>query len=113
MKKLEVTPLEKQVLTALAEGMYAELGFSDMGIEEIATATGLSRKVIRGVAGSLEKKRYIDIDDRGGEYKNDTNMHIWNLTELTHGLVPHWVGEKCWLTKIEVEPVTLVEKIHN
>jgi hypothetical protein len=110
MKKLEVTPLEKQILTALAEGMYAELGFSDMGIVEIATATGLSRNVIRGVAGSLEKKRYIDIDDRDGEYKNDTNMHIWYLTELTQGLVPHWVGQECWLTKFEVEPVTLVEK---
>jgi hypothetical protein len=111
MKKIEVTPLEKQVLEVLAQGMYAELGFSDMGIEEIEDGTGLSRNVIRGVAGSLEKKRLISIDDREGEgYKNKTNMHIWYLTELTQGLVPHWVGEQDWLTKFEVEPVTLVEK---
>jgi hypothetical protein len=37
-------------------------------------------------------------------------MHIWYLTELTQGLVPHWVGEQDWLTKFEIEPVTLVEK---
>ncbi len=110
MRIIKVTKLEKRVLEALASGMYAEFGFSDMGIEEIVEETGLSSKVIRGVAGSLEKKRYIDIDDRGGEYKNDPNMHIWNLTELTQGLVPHWIGEECWLTKNKVEKVLLEEK---
>jgi hypothetical protein len=94
MEIIKVTKLEKQVLESLAHGMYAELGYSDMGIDEVAEDTGLDKKIIRGVAGSLEKKNLISIDDRAGEgYKNNTSMHIWYLTERTQGLVSNWVKE--------------------
>jgi predicted transcriptional regulator of viral defense system len=77
MKTIQVTKLEKQVLEALASGMYAELGYSDMGIADVAEETGLDRKILRGVAGSLEKKGLISIDDRESEgYKNKMDMHI-------------------------------------
>ena len=108
MKTIEVTSLEKQVLEALASGMYAELGFSDVGIEEIEQWTGLNRNIIRGVAGSLEKKNLINIDDREDEgYKNKPDMHIWYLTDKTLGLVEHWVGQECWLNKRIVEKIIL------
>ena len=105
----KVTKLEKQVLEALANGMYAELGFSDYGIEEIVSDTKLPATVVRGVAGSLTKKGLISIDDRAGEgYKNKPDMHIWYLTEQTLGLVQEWVGETCWYwAKNGVQPVTL------
>jgi hypothetical protein len=110
MKNIKVTKLEKQVLEALAEGMYAELGYSDMGIEDIAMATGLTHNVLRGVAGSLNKKGLISIDDRESEgYKNKTDMHIWYLTSETEGLVEHWVGEENWFNKTVVEKVILEE----
>jgi hypothetical protein len=105
----KVTKLEKQVLEALAAGMYAELGYSDIGHEDIAEMTGLPIKVIRGVAGSLTAKRLISIDDREGEgYKNKTNMHIWYLTHLSMGLVEHWVGETLnWYNNDIIEKVKL------
>jgi hypothetical protein len=110
MKNIKVTKLEKQVLEVLAQGMYAELGYSDMGIVEVAEGTGLDRKVLRGVAGSLEKKGLISIDDRSGEgYKNQINMHIWYLTPATQGLVEHWVGQEDWFNKTTVEKVMLEE----
>lgn len=110
MKAIRVTKLEKQVLEALASGMYAELGFSDMGIEEVEADTGIPRNILRGVAGSLEKKGLISIDDREGEgYKNRISMHIWYLTEKTLGLVEHWVGQESWFNKITVEKVVLEE----
>jgi hypothetical protein len=87
--------------------MYAELGFSDMGIEEVSEDSGIPHNILRGVAGSLEKKGLISIDDREGEgYKNKTNMHIWYLTSQTQGLVKSWVGQKSWNSEV-VEPVTL------
>lgn len=111
MKTIEVTKLEKQVLEALASGMYAECGYSDVGIEEIEEWTGLNRNTIRGVAGSLEKKNLIYIDNRVDEgYKYNSNMHIWYLTELTQGLVEEWVEQEDWLTKYKVEKVILKEK---
>lgn len=105
----KVTKLEKQVLEALAAGMDAEFGYSDMGHEEIAECTGLPIKVIRGVAGSLTAKGLISIDDREGEgYKNKTNMHIWYLTHITMGLVQHWVGVNIiWYGNDIVEEVKL------
>lgn len=110
MNIIKVTKLEKQVLEALAAGMFAELGFSDMGIEEVEEDTGIPRNILRGVAGSLEKKGLISIDDREGEgYKNKINMHIWYLTEKTMGLVEHWVGQESWFNKVIVEKVMLEE----
>ena len=111
MKTIKVTKLEKQVLEELAAGMYAELGFSDMGIEEIEQGTGIPRNILRGVAGSLEKKGLISIDDRESEgYKNKVDMHIWYLTPQTEGLVDHWVGQEDWFRKTVVEKVVLEEK---
>jgi len=113
MTIIKVTKLEKQVLEALAKGMYAELGYSDMGIAEVAQDTGLDRKVLRGVAGSLEKKGLISIDDRSSDgYKNQMDMHIWYLTPKTQGLVESWVGEEDWFNKTIVERVELVENIN-
>ena len=107
MQEIEVTLLEEKVLTALAEEMYAELGFSDAGLPEIKASTGLSTKVIRGVASSLIKKDLLYIWDREGDFgidHRDVNMHIWYLTEKSQGLVKDWVKD------YDLEPVKLVVK---
>lgn len=105
---LNVTKLEHQVLTALAAEMYAEYNFSDAGLEEVQAATGLSSKVLRGVASSLIKKKFIWIDDREWEgYKNNVNMHIWYLTDLTAGLFPEWIGESDYRND-PIKPVKLL-----
>lgn len=106
MQTIAVTKLEKQVLESLAKGMYAELGFSDMGLPELRQDTGLSNKVLRGVASSLIKKGLVDIDGREGAWDvdpRDADMHIWYLTNKTQGLVDHWVQEE------GIEKVMLVE----
>lgn len=103
MKTIKVTELEKQVLEALENSMYAELGFSDAGLDEIEEITGLSANVIRGVGASLVKKGLVNIDKREDEgYNNQPRMFIWYLTEKTQGLVPHWVEEE------NIEPVQLI-----
>jgi hypothetical protein len=112
MTTIQVTKLEKQVLEALAKGMYAELGFSDMGYPELREDTGLTNKVLRGVVGSLSKKGLVSIDDRDGSWgidSKDVDMHIIYLTEETLGLVEDWVGEKDWFGEGVVEKVLLVE----
>jgi DNA-binding IclR family transcriptional regulator len=97
MIAIKVTQLEKKVLEALARGMYAELGFSDMGYEELRENTGLTNNTLRGVVGSLVKKRMVVVDDRDGNWgidSRDVDMHIIYLTEMTQGLVEHWVEEE-------------------
>jgi len=94
MKTIKVTELEKKVLEALANEMYAEWCFSDAGLEEVQSETKLPVNILRGVAGSLVKKGLLDIDDREDEgYKNNPNMHIWYLRGAAEGLVEHWVEE--------------------
>jgi DNA-binding IclR family transcriptional regulator len=112
MTTIQVTKLEKQVLEVLAKGMYAELGFSDMGYPELREDTGLTNKVLRGVVGSLSKKGLVSVDDRDGSWgidSKDVDMHIIYLTEETLGLVEHWVGEEDYFNKTVVEKVLLVE----
>jgi hypothetical protein len=112
MKTIQVTKLEKQVLESLAKGMYAELGFSDVGYPELREDTGLTNNILRGVVGSLTKKGLASVDDREGSWgvnSKDVDMHIIYLTDETQGLVEHWVGQEDWLSKKEVEKVLLVE----
>lgn len=96
MKTIEVTELEKQVLEALAGEMYAESGYSDAGLDAVVVITGLTSRVVRGVASSLIKKGLLDIDRREDEMdvnSNDASMHIWYLQGDARSLVPHWVEE--------------------
>jgi hypothetical protein len=112
MKTIQVTKLEKQVLEALAKGMYAELGFSDVGYPELREDTGLTNKVLRGVVGSLSKKGLVSVDDREGSWgidSKDVDMHIIYLTNETQGLVEDWVGDSNYFNKTVVEKVLLVE----
>ena len=100
--EIKVTELENKVLQAMVQGMYAERGFSDIGIEEIVKDTNLSPKVIRGVGSSLVKKGLIYIDDRDGEY-NDSNMHIWYLDSKLHPLVDNWREENDTIPEIIIK----------
>lgn len=110
MKTIKVTPLEKKVLEALALEMYAEVGFSDAGLEEVCQNAGLSPNVVRGVQSSLIKKGLIDVDDRKGQIginSSDPYMHIWYLQTPVLGLVEHWVGEEVWKGET-IQPVQLI-----
>ena len=110
MKQIQVTKLEKVVLEGLVKEMFAEVGFSDAGIDEISKNTGLSTKVIRGVASSLTKKGLIFIDTREGtEFENNHRMHIWHLESPVLGLAECWVGQEEFRGGI-VESVELVVK---
>ena len=96
MKTITVTELEKKVLDALANEMYAEEGYSDAGLGEVVKGSGLSVNVVRGVQSSLLKKGLIDIWDRVGDHgvnHRDPYTHIWYLTDQTKGLVSEWVEE--------------------
>ena len=105
MKTISVTQLEKTVLEALANEMYAESGFSDAGLREVVEGSGLPVNVVRGVMSSLIKKDLLYVWDRVGDWginARDPYMHIWYLTDKTKGLVSEWIEEG------EVEAVELI-----
>ena len=109
MKTINVTELEKRVLEALSSEMYAESGFSDVGLQEVCDIANLNPQIARGVASSLIKKGLLYIDTREGEWginHNDPYMHIWYLEGDAWGLVPAWVEELGEL----LEPLQLVVK---
>jgi len=106
MKQVTVTPMEKQVIDALVNEMYAERGFSDVGLGEVCAETNLSPRVVRGVVGSLVKKGLISVWNREGDTSvnwRDPYTHIYYLTSETEGLVEHWLEEGA-------EPVELIVK---
>jgi predicted transcriptional regulator len=79
------TDLETQVLDTLIEGLYAEPGFSDVDVHDIARdISTLPTKIIRGVLGSLVKKGIITID------RNDGGYDIIYLNESHWYLHPEW-----------------------
>jgi len=75
-----LTELEKQVLQCIADCMYAEWGFSDIGATDVARETGIETKVVRGVISSLVKKKLVQVEDR--------TDHVGYRAQ---GLVEHWV----------------------
>ena len=97
--------MEKQVLNELAELMYAEWGFSDVGATDISKATSIEMKAIRGVIASLVKKGLVEAYDRSDEYgyvKSDPSWEpILYLRGDAEALVEHWQDEIGFKSVIE------------
>ena len=95
MTNTNFTPLEEQVLTALIDNLYAEPGFSDVDAKDIAHATKLDTKTIRGVLSSLVKKEAISIEetDTWGVPKSQQYQIIY-LREAYYHLHPRWSKEE-------------------
>jgi hypothetical protein len=95
-KITNLTQMEDKVLIALAEGMYAEYGFSDVGPSDLSKATGIPMNQLRGVLGSLSKKGHVYIEQRNDRADYRANDPAWEaivyLQGTAEGLVPHWVS---------------------
>ena len=68
---MSLTPLEQTVGKAIEALLYAEVGFSDVMVEDVAKKAGLSVDSAKGVIGSLVKKGVVftDVMDNGGGQK--------------------------------------------
>jgi hypothetical protein len=88
MKTLKITPLEKVFLDALIKALYAEPGFSDVDVTEIAHSSSLlSVNQAKGCFGSLCKKGVVNADSTG-DFKD-----IIYLKRDYYGLHPDWSQE--------------------
>ena len=87
IKDLNLTQLESQVLGSLISQLYAEAGFSDVDAKDIARATKVDIKSVRGALGSLVRKDIIDIDG------NDSGYQIIYLNKAYWTLHPQWKNE--------------------
>lgn len=56
------TELEFNVLSCLIGNLYAEPGFSDVGVGEIAVELKIKANSVKGVLSSLCKKRILHVD---------------------------------------------------
>jgi hypothetical protein len=87
MKQLTgLTDMEKQVMTAFIDGLYAEAGFSDIDANDLNVQTEIPMKAIRGVISSLIKKGIVFVEKGAA---NGT-LEIIHLQESFYGLHPQW-----------------------
>lgn len=92
MKQLtNLTEMEKQVLTALIDGLYAEAGFSDVDAKDLSKATNIPTTSIRGVLSSLVQKKICFIDNAKD---NGCGYDLVHLTRSYYGLHPRWSKEE-------------------
>jgi predicted DNA-binding transcriptional regulator len=68
ISELNLTELESKTLDSFIGGLYAEPGFSDVDVNDIASELGISTKIIRGALGSLVKKGIIQIETNDSGY---------------------------------------------
>jgi predicted DNA-binding transcriptional regulator len=68
ISELNLTELESKTLDAFVGGLYAEPGFSDVDVNDIASELGISTKIIRGALGSLVKKGIVQIETNDSGY---------------------------------------------
>jgi DNA-binding MarR family transcriptional regulator len=54
-----VTENERSFLAALVDGLYAEPGYSDVTVDEVAKRMGVTVKSAKGILGSLVKKGFV------------------------------------------------------
>lgn len=60
--ELNLTSLEIQVLEAFIGLLYAEPGYSDVDVSDLAHVTEISSKTLRGALGSLVKKEIVSVE---------------------------------------------------
>ena len=80
--ELNLTKLEERFLSCFIENLYAEEGFSDVTVSDIAEGLKESTRKMRGVASSLIKKDIIFIEDMGQfqiVYLNDDYYHLHKI----------------------------------
>jgi predicted transcriptional regulator len=68
ISELNLTELESKTLNSFIGGLYAEPGFSDVDVNDIASELDISTKIIRGALGSLVKKGIIQIETNDSGY---------------------------------------------
>jgi DNA-binding MarR family transcriptional regulator len=78
ISELRLTELESKTLSTFVSCLYAEPGYSDVDVNDIASELGISTKIIRGALGSLVKKEVVSID------RNDSGYDIIYLSK------PYW-----------------------
>jgi len=86
MKNITLTDLEKKILFSLINNLYAEPGFSDVGVKEIANELDMSNNQVKGVIGSLCKKEVIVV----GENEYQDCIYLNNSFWYLH---PEWKNE--------------------
>jgi len=64
---VKLTELETKAMTAISKLTYAEYGFSDFGVDDVAKKMSEPTTKIRGVASSLIKKGLIEISPSSDE----------------------------------------------
>ena len=80
ISELNLTELETKTLTSFIGGLYAEPGFSDVDVNDIAKELSISTKIIRGALGSLVKKGIVSIDTNESGYDIIyLNTSYWSL----------------------------------
>lgn len=57
---IDITTRENKLLQALIEALYAEPGFTDVDVNDLARSTKFSVEVTKGLVGSLVKKGILD-----------------------------------------------------
>jgi len=97
-QNLELTELETSFLKAFIPNLYAEPGFSDINPKEMAQATGMDIKTVKGVMGSLVKKDIIwtmSSEELGIPRENGPIIY---LNESYYFLHPDWknTGQGYW-----------------
>ncbi len=100
MIELGLTELEQQVLKALIYNLYAEAGFSDVDVKDIARDAKLKVNVVKGVIGSLTKKGIVygyDNDFVGIIYLDDDYWYLhpeWKDEWYQRKIAEGWFREQ-------------------
>lgn len=92
-----ITKNEKATLDTLINCLYAEAGFSDVDVKDLANSLGWSMAKVKGEIGSLVKKGIVYVD---------TDFNVISLTLRAYGLHPSWKDDfdlKTMTDLIEVE----------
>ena len=84
MENLNLTEKETKVLKTFIGELYAEPGFSDVGVEDLSKLTEIPMKQIRGVMTSLTKKGILSVDEVGA------TCPIVYLSDSFYYLHPEW-----------------------
>jgi hypothetical protein len=99
---VELTSRENKMINALVSLLYAEPGFSDIEVADLAKATKMKQEEVKGLIVSLTKKELVFTADAHEHVGGTKGLDLIYLAPIAWSLHPSWKEESEFELEIKI-----------
>ena len=108
---VELTSRENKLINALVSLLYAEPGFSDIEVADLAKATKMKQDEVKGLVGSLTKKELVFTADAHEYVGGAKGVDLIYLSPMAWSLHPSWKEESEFELEVKINDSNVAKPV--